>query len=89
VKEKKPASGANEDSKTGKVKGGHDESGQPKDDKLKGNQKGGKTEGKKDGKSDKESKSEKPEDDEENEEEDKGQQAFGNTLWLECLNGRS
>lgn len=44
---KKPESGANEESKTGKVKGGHDEKGQPKDETVK-NKSGKTTEGKTD-----------------------------------------
>jgi mitochondrial intermembrane space import and assembly protein 40 len=77
VAEKNPSSGADEDSKTGKVKGGHDESGQPKDDKLKG--KGGKIEKdekKKEEHSTKDEEKQADSQDEEDEEEQQGQQAF-------------
>jgi hypothetical protein len=77
VAEKKPSSGADEDSKTGKVKGGHDESGQPKDDKLKG--KGGKIEKddkKKEEHSAKDEEKQADSQDDEDEEEQQGQQAF-------------
>lgn len=86
---KKPESGADEDSQTGKFKGGHDEQGKPKDERLKG--KAGRAEDKKDEKKEEkkddnksEKKDEKKDDkkDKENEdsqdddEEQQGQQAF-------------
>lgn len=79
VAEKKPSSGADEESKTGKIRGGHDESGQPKDEKLRA--KGAA----KAGKDDDEKKSEKQEEqdgkqgsqeDDDEEEGQQGQQAF-------------
>jgi hypothetical protein len=80
VAEKKPQKGADEDSATGKVKGGHDESGQPKDDRLRG--KGGKIS--KDDKNDNKNaekdqqnkdKNQGKEEEEDNEQEQQGQQA--------------
>ena len=71
VAEKKPQKGADEDSVTGKVKGGQDESGQPRDEKLRG--KGGKIS--KDEKKD-DKKDDKTEDSQNEEQEEQGQQAF-------------
>jgi hypothetical protein len=70
-KSPKPESGADTDSKTGKIKGGHDSDGTPKDEKLKS--------GKKESKSDKEDK--KSED--ESDEQDQGEQAFS-ILLIDC-----
>lgn len=63
AEEHKPQSGAGDDSKTGKIKGGHDSDGKPKDDKLKS------------GKVDKSEKSDKSNGTDDEEEE--GPQAFG------------
>jgi hypothetical protein len=63
AEEHKRQSGAGEDSKTGKINGGHDSDGKPKDDKLKS------------GKVEKSEKSDKSNGTDEEEEE--GQQAFG------------
>jgi len=82
VDSKKLEKDADKDSNTGNVKGGHDESGQPKDEKLKGkagqstNQKT--DQGKKsDSKDDENSGSEEGKGDENEDEEGAGPQAFG------------
>ena len=84
VAEEKPESGADKDSRTGEVRGGHDESGQPKDERLRG--KGGKaTEGKIEEKKDEKKEEQKDEKKlEEEREEDDGPQAFGMLLLDLC-----
>jgi len=83
VDSKKPEKDADKDSKTGKIKGGHDENGQPKDENLKEKAGGNKDVGKKDGgnkdegKGHEKSGSEAEEGHEGENDEDAGAQAFG------------
>jgi len=78
VAEKKPSSGADEEAKTGKIRGGHDESGQPKDEKLraKGAAKAGKDDEKKSEKQEEQDGKHGSQDDDGEEEGQEGQQAF-------------
>jgi hypothetical protein len=52
VTDEKPEDGASGESRTGKVKGGHDESGQPKDERIRKAKSGEKSEGKSEEKKD-------------------------------------
>ena len=77
VAEKKPVSGADEEAKTGNIRGGHDESGQHKDEKLraKGAQ-AGKDDDKSSEKQEEQDGKQGSQEDEEEEEGQQGQQAF-------------
>jgi len=82
VDSKNPEKDSDKDSKTGKIKGGHDESGQPKDEKVKekaGGNKDGKNDGgnKNEGKGHEKSGSEAEEGHEDENDDDAGAQAFG------------
>jgi hypothetical protein len=75
VAEKKPSSGADEESSTGKIRGGHDESGQPKDEKLRA-AKAGKDDEKKSEKQEEQDVKQGSQDEDGEEEGQQGQQAF-------------